>query len=352
MAIKQFFSRLSSSSLSLVGLATLLLLSWGTLAPVGTLTWWLNLETEELNLDKDKPPNGLLPDDRSSADNSEQQCYIVFLPGVGNTGGGNLPAGETEFLQRLTTTHPDCVAVDDVFPYSIGQQTLVEDNPLAGVWRAAEQDEGVVGQVFINIRNFWQMALSADDRYGPTYNWAIAVETIERMQAKLPIRDRDRPLKLILIGTSGGAQVAVGTTPYLNRWLNAEITPILIGGFFEGTEGFAAAEQIYHLRGDRDWIEGVAAVVFPARWRWTVGSPFNQARREGKFVDQISGPHEHQGDEGYFGETQVQGQQSYLDLTLQEVKQLPVWQSTTVNKTSIRLTMQSENRHKALAHHQ
>ncbi len=148
-------------------------------------------------------------------------------------------------------------------------------------------------------------------------------------------------------------QVAVGTTPYLNRWLNAEITPILIGGFFEGTEGFEVAKQIYHLRGDRDWIEGVAAVVFPTRWRWTVCSPFNQARREGKFVARISGPHEHQGDEGYFGETQIQGQeQSYLDLTLQEVKQLPIWQSTTVHKTPIRLTTTLENRHKALAHHQ
>lgn len=63
MAIKRFLSQLSSGSLSIVGLATLLVLGWGTLAPVGTLTWWLNLETEELNLDKDKPPNGLLPDE-------------------------------------------------------------------------------------------------------------------------------------------------------------------------------------------------------------------------------------------------------------------------------------------------
>jgi hypothetical protein len=328
MAIKRFLSQFSSNSLRLVGLASFLLLGWGTLAPVGTLAWWLNLETEEINFNKNKPPNGLLSNERSSTDGL-QQCYIVFLPGVGNTGGGSLPDGEAKFLRRLTAAYPDCVAIDDVFPYSVRQQTLNQDHPFAKFWQSAQDAEGWAGQVLINVRNFWQMALSADDRYGSTYNWGIAVATIERMQARQSIRDRQQPLKLIVIGTSGGAQVAIGTAPYLKRWLNADISLILIGGFFEGTEGFEAADRIYHLRGDRDWIQGLAAVVFPARWRWTVGSPFNQARREGKFVDLISGQHEHQGNKGYFGQTQIKGQeQSYLDLTLQQVKQLPIFSSS------------------------
>ncbi len=329
MVIKRILSRFSSRSLNLIGLATLLLLIWGTIAPVGTLVWWLALESEDLNVDTDQPPDGLLSDDDLNSDAAlEPLCYIIFLPGVGNTGSGSLPPGETEFLNRLIASHPDCVAVDDVFPYSLRQQSLVEDRPLADFWESAQEAEGWLGQVLINIRNFWQMALSADDRYGPTYNWGIAAAVVDRINAKQPIRNQQQPLELILIGTSGGAQVAVGSTPYLDRWLNANITIISIGGFFEGTEGFAEAQRIYHLQGKQDYIAPIANVVFPARWRWTVGSPFNQARRKKKYVELISGPHEHQGDQGYFGTEQMPEQtQRYLDVTLEKVKQLPVWVS-------------------------
>lgn len=337
MFIKRILSRLGSETFSLLGLVAFLFLIWGTLAPVGTLIWWLDLEIEELKPEADDFPDRGLSNNSARAKNAvKRSCYIIFLPGVGNTGGGDLSPGEVEFLTRLTAANPTCVAVPDVFPYSVRQRTLVKDHPFADFWQTAQESEGWMGQVLINIRNFWQMALSADDRYGPTYNWAIATATIDRMNAKQSIQTRQQPLSLILIGSSGGAQVAAGITPYLDQWLpNAKITVISIGGFFEGTEGFAEAQRIYHMQGQHDRITKIGAVVFPSRWRWTVGSPFNRARREGRYIALTSGPHEHQGSKGYFGKTPIEEQdQTYLDLTLQQVKQLPIWSNLPTSTTT------------------
>ncbi len=109
---------------------------------------------------------------------------------------------------------------------------------------------------------------------------------------------------------------------------------VSVGGDFAGTVGFNAVDRVYHLQGTKDWIEDLGAIVFPSRWRWTVGSPFNQARQQGRYVEQTIGPQEHDGKRGYFGMTQVENQSiTYVDLTLKAVNQLPIWseKQTTSN---------------------
>jgi predicted esterase len=86
------------------------------------------------------------------------------------------------------------------------------------------------------------------------------------MNAAHPIpRSHRQPLKIILIGTSGGAQVALGTVPYLNKWLDAQLIVFSVGGDFSGTTGFNTDEHVYHLQGRRDWIEDISGIVFPSR---------------------------------------------------------------------------------------
>ncbi len=99
-----------------------------------------------------------------------------------------------------------------------------------------------------------------------------------------------------------------------------------IGGVFDGTDGFNAAERVYHLQGRRDWIEDIGNIVFPSRWPLTVGSPFNQARQQGNYILRISGPHTHDGPTGYFGKNLVRADSiTYVNLTIQQVSQLPIW---------------------------
>lgn len=321
---------LRGGSLKLLTLAGLILLVWGTLSPVGTLVWWLKEGAESLGLKKNQPKRSLSSSSSGSVSKSSKiNCYIVFLPGVGDFSADQLTPGEKLFLDRLVKIHPNCVAVDDVFPYSAANESLGGKRLLAPLWRFANQADGwlEMADILIKIRNLWRFAISVDDRYGPIYNQGIAHAIIDRMNAAHPIPSSpNQPLKIILIGTSGGAQVALGAAPYLDQWLDTQIIVVSVGGVFAGTDGFQSAEHVYHLQGRRDWIEDIGSVVFPSRWPWTVGSPFNQALRQNHFTIQTTGPHDHDGSTGYFGEKLVKPKGiTYVDLTLQEVNKLPVW---------------------------
>ena len=196
------------------------------------------------------------------------------------------------------------------------------------MWNFANNAKGWYGvaSVLIKIRNLWRFAISADERYGPVYNQGIASAIVDRMNAAYPIPRSGKPFEVILIGTSGGGQVALAATPYLKQQLDESIFVVSIGGVFTGKDGFNAAERVYHLRGSRDWVEDIGTIVFPSRWFWTVGSAFNQARLQGRYKSFLSGNHKHDGSQGYFGEEVAsEDGTKYVDLTVQKVNQLPIW---------------------------
>ena len=320
---------LRGGSLKLLTLAGIILLVWGTVSPVGTIVWWLRQSSESLGLKKQ--PKQLPPTNSSKtiAKNTQINCYIVFLTGVGDFSTNQLTPGEEIFLNSLDKTHPNCVTVRDVFPYSAANVNLGSERLLAPLWNFAEESDGwfSTANVLIKIRNLWRFAISADNRYGLVYNRGIALAIVDRMNAAQPIpQSSPEKVKIILMGTSGGAQVAIAAAPYLEQWLNPKIIVVSIGGVFAGTDGFNVADRVYHLQGQRDWVEDIGSIVFPSRWAWTVGSPFNQALREDRYTVKISGPHEHDGDRGYFGTDLVKANGiSYVNLTLQKVNQLPIW---------------------------
>ena len=321
---------LRGGSLKLLTLAGIILLVWGTVSPVGTLVWWVKEGAETLGVRKNQARRSL-PNIKAqaSATDKEISCYIVFLTGVGDFSANELTPGEEYFLDQLEQNHPHCVTVRDVFPYSAANESLGGNRRLAPVWQFADKAEGWLAgaNILIKIRNLWRFALSADDRYGEVYNQGIAIAIVDRMNAAYPIRKAgDQPVDVILIGTSGGAQVSMGAAEYLKQWFPTKITMISIGGVFSGNDGFTAVDEVYHLQGQQDWIEDISNIVFPSRWPWTVASPFNQAQRQGSYQVVTVGPQGHDGPQGYFGEAIAQpSQTSYVDLTLQAVNQLPIW---------------------------
>ncbi|MDZ8053423.1 MAG: hypothetical protein RMX68_014055 [Aulosira sp. ZfuVER01] len=321
---------LQSGTLKLLILAGIILLVWGTIAPVGTLVWWLSQSSESLGIKKNSTRK--LSGDNSSlkVDKSENiDCYIVFLPGVGDFSANELTPGEEFFLNKLQQIHRNCVTVRDVFPYSAANESLGGQRLLAPLWSAAENADGWLSNtdVLIKIRNLWRFAISTDDRYGHIYNLGIANAIVNRMNAVYPIPEHPKQnLKLILLGTSGGVQVALGAAPNLERWLKAQLIVVSIGGDFDGEKGFDAVEHVYQLVGHRDWIEDISQILFASRWPITVGSPFNQARRQGRYTVVKTGPHAHSGSQGYFGTKKIgQSQTTYVELTLEKVNQLPIW---------------------------
>ncbi|NDJ17288.1 hypothetical protein [Myxacorys almedinensis] len=337
--VKRLLSHLQGETLKLFGLAGILLLIWGTLAPIGTLVWWVSQSAESLGLKEEEEQKRLRSSNSASqgatgsanskAANSKIDCYIVYLSGVGDFSTDQLLSGEKFFLDQLEQLHPNCVTVRDVFPYSAANESLGGQRLLAPLWEAIEEADGWLknADVLIKIRNLWRFAIAADDRYGEVYGRGIATAIVDRMNAVHPVSSSPRqPINLILLGTSGGVQVALGAVPYLHDRLPARLTVVSLGGTFDGEAGFETADEVYQLKGDNDWVPILPRVVFASRWRWTIGSPFNQARQQGRYHFLESGPHEHDGDQGYFGVENINGTETtYVGLTLQKVNQLPIW---------------------------
>lgn len=317
--MKRVFDWLHGTTFKLLGLAVFILLIWGTLAPLETIIWWLSQDEESMNPDLSQPE--ATSDDDSSSD---IDCYVIFLPGVGSYDADNLTDRESNFVNRVADERPNCVSVEDIFPFSEANEGLVGERIFAPVWNWLSQSDGAA-YALINIRNIWRIAISADHRYGPVYNRGIANTIVERMNAASSLPPENQKLNVVLMSTSGGSQVALGAVSYLEDRINAQINVISLGGVFSGSNGFDEADGVYHLYGTNDWIDNIGSIVFPSRWRWAVTSPFNRARRQGRFQAIETGPHEHDGENGYFGEATVEDGTTYLDLTLNVVDQLPIW---------------------------
>lgn len=332
----KILNRVRGDTLKLLSIGAGLLLVWGTVAPIGTLVWWLRLGAEDMGLkpfdlsaDSDAVPPP--PATRSR----EIDCYIIYLPGVGDASANELTPGEELFLSRLQERYPTCATVGDVFPYSVVNRDVVGERFIAPFWRAVKQGKGWFKntQFLIQIRNLWRFALSADDRYGPVYNRGIAAAILYRMDRAYPLsRVSRRPIRLILTGTSGGVQVTLGALPYLRKSLQTEPVVVSLGGAFDGEAGFDDAKHVYHLYGQRDWVDDVPAVVFASRWPWAITSPFNRARQKGRYTAIDSGFHTHDGDEGYFGTARANPQKRYVDLTVEQVERLPIWSEPPLRK--------------------
>ncbi|MBE9180817.1 hypothetical protein IQ268_19845 [Oculatella sp. LEGE 06141] len=327
--IQRLLAQIQGETLRLLILAGIVLLVWGVFSPIGTLVWWLQQDIESLGLKQRRLQTALPDGNPNSSEADLLTCYIIFLTGVGDFSANQLAPGEERFLEQLEAQHTDCVVVSDVFPYSAANESLEGRRLLAPLWRFAEQARGWLenASVLIKIRNLWRFAISIDRRYSPVYNFGTATAIVDRMDAAQPIPNgSQQPLRLILIGTSGGAQVALGAADYLEQWLNAELTVVSVGGVFSGTNGFDVVDRVYHLQGEADWIENLSYILFPSCWPWVVGSPFNQARRQGRFWVYDTGPHAHDGATGYFGQAPLDhGDRLYVDLTLNVVNQLPIW---------------------------
>ncbi|MEM6283561.1 MAG: hypothetical protein AAF787_15320 [Chloroflexota bacterium] len=272
------------------------------LAPLETLGWWAGwIEGDETDrpMDEpaDKPP---VPDNIRG--------YIVYLTGISGVSGDVFLPEEERFLERLDASLDDYVVVKDVYPYSVRNEALTGQRVFARVWRFALNmklsGKGLQRWLgfLINLRNVFQVMVSADRRYGPLYNTGFARLIVRSLLHHGYERSSGMPV--YLLGYSGGGQIAIGSVPYLKNMLRAPVTVVSLGGAMGADPGAEDVEHIYHLYGKRDGVQRLGWILSPSRWhigRWDILplSRWNHARREGKMTFLFMGDMRHNGKEGY-----------------------------------------------------
>jgi hypothetical protein len=300
--------------LTLLAIIIVGLFVWGAFSPFEALGWWAGWFGERVYVDQ-LPPNQHIRVARPNA-----AGYILFLSGIGRVSGETFSRREQGFLQQLAVTLPSSVIIDDIFPYSVNNLALTGQPFFARFWRWAlrrKLDGPKLAGNLINIRNIWQVCVSADNRYGPIYNQAVAevlLHSLLRYDYKL---DDQRPV--FIIGYSGAGQMAVGAVSYLRELIQAPIYVISLAGIFSSEPGLLAADHVYHLCGSQDHSHRLGLLA-PGRWPIFPSSEWNRARRQGLITQIDVGPMRHSGVGGYLDiKSYLPDGTTYMDHTVRIV---------------------------------
>ena len=287
----------------------------GILSPFEALGWWAGWygqPAEEEHVPTFYPAEGA-------------EHFVVFLSGIHSVSGESFAAREIVFLERLRERLTDrVVVVDDIFPYSVTNRALTGQRVFAKFWRWALERKlsgpGLAGAL-INFRNVWQVAVSADSRYGPIYNQGSAEMIVRGLE--LHGYKPGSGVPVTLIGYSGGGQIAVGAAPHLRSVLDAPISVVSLGGVMSSDPGLLELEHVYHLYGRRDMVQRTGNLFFPGRWPLLPYSAWNQAKQKGIIKLISMGPADHTGPKGYLDEASfLPNGQSYLDATVETIARI------------------------------
>jgi hypothetical protein len=251
----------------------------GMLAPFESLSWWagwnpVKPSEDVLQLASEAPSDGSGP---------RPSPIVVYLSGIGSISGDEILAEEVPFLDQLATQIGDGVLIRDVFPYSVTNTGLTGSTRLASaVWqyfgRIRLRGDFLLSSI-INGRNAFQVAVSADQRYGPIFNYGTA-QTIAREVLKVGFAP-GAGQRIVLLGYSGGGQVAVGAAPYLHLLTGAEVDVVSLGGVMGSDPGLRSVGRMTHVVGSKDVIEPIGKVMYFGRWPVAKTSVWNQSRASG-----------------------------------------------------------------------
>jgi hypothetical protein len=279
--------------LTYLGIVVAGFLIWAALSPFEVMGWWAGWFGDRIY------DGGVSPGHEGQQNRSDPGAYLIFMSGVGKATGETLSYREQEFLRRLAQAVPQLVIIDDLFPYSVNNLPLTGQPFFARVWRWALQRKLHGPQLagyLINVRNIWQLLISADRRYGPMYNQALAEVIVHGLMRYH--YDLAAGAPVFVMGYSGAGQLAVGPAAYLKEWLQAPVYIITLGGVFASDPSMLAVDHFYHLYGRRDSVHHYGLVA-PGRWPLTVTSDWNRAKRQGKVSEIDMGDVGHTGRGGY-----------------------------------------------------
>lgn len=285
----------------------------GILAPLETLGWWAGWYEDTIEV---TTPNQVSENTKSA---SKFNRYVIYLDGIGQSGYEYTPDVET-FLKRLQSLIPPNIKlIKGLMMYSVLNKPLDEDRPLAFFWRLADRmrfsDPKAILGIFLNLRNVLIVAVSADKRYGPIYHLGIA-QILCRGLLQAGYQPQSG-VKITLIGYSGGGEMSAAAAPYLREALGCPIEVISLGGVISAKNNLLRLEHLYHLVGDKDYIERIGPVIFPGRWKIYPLSYWNRAKRRGLITILSLGPVGHQVPGGMMDDqAYLDNGTSYLDQTI------------------------------------
>ncbi len=246
--------------------------------------------------------------------------FLVYLSGVGDISGEYQTRYEDDLLAAVAARVPGLVVIVDVFAYSVENLSLTSQRQLGWFWAwvsAVRLRKGSpirsLGKL-IDLRNVLHIAVSADARYGPIYNYGVAEMILQSLVRHGYVLGSGAPVTLL--GYSGGGQIALATAGYVQATLRAPVQVISLAGIMNSSSSLATISALTHLYGTEDHWHRLGGLIFPARWPLFPGSHWGRALARGKIRLVCLGPMRHSGRRSYLDATvRVADGRSYRDVT-------------------------------------
>jgi len=290
------------------------------LAPLESLGWWAGWFESARTKDKRHKDFHI----EYSKDLSTKSTFVLFLDGIARVDKQENIAQVAKFLKAVEENLTDTEFINDLFPYSVSGLPLTEQRPLSRFWQyvnKAKLDSRISPIGFsANLRNMLQVATSADRRYGPVYFQGEAQLLLNSLFKRG--YDVDNPAKVVIIGYSGGAQMAVGAAPYVQQVLGQKVSVISIGGVVSSNHLVLEIKDLDHVLGSLDFVEKIGPSIFPRRWPLAYFSNWREARRRQQIRIHNIGPMTHIGKMSYIDEKSFINNQSHFDKTVETVVSL------------------------------
>jgi hypothetical protein len=234
------------------------------------------------------------------------RLYLVYLDGIHQSELDH-PPRVSAFLELLEQQlPPQARLLRGLETYTVMPAALREDRGSSWFWRRLfalqEHHPNALVQllcaVLVQANNVIKVGISSDRRYGPILNYELALKISLRL-AREGFHP-DQGCELVLLGYSGGAEMAMGVADYLRRLSRAPVRIITVCGVFSANQVLDAVSSIITVVGTADPVAAFGRIAYPGRLPWMVLSNWNQALSRGQVQRRVIPSMSHNGSHGPF----------------------------------------------------
>ena len=233
------------------------------------------------------------------------QHYVVYLDGIHQSEESH-PPRVSDFLSCLQESiAEDTMLVKGIEAYTITNTGLRSTTFAGWLWQRlfALQEHHSSGLVrficafCVQANNVIKVGISSDRRYGPVMNYELALKIARRLDA-IGFRPHQAS-RIVLVGYSGGGEMAIGTAEILQQLCRVRVQVITICGVFSGNGALESVNDVAMVVGSQDPVAALGRIAYPGRlsllplsnWnRWQRHHALHRYTIEGMNHNGASGP--------------------------------------------------------------
>ena len=234
---------------------------------------------------------------------------IIYFDGIHQADRSH-PPRIAAFLEMLESHLPsDSLLIKSLSSYT-NDNTSLEIDPAAGrVLRSLKQWDGpqegalkpLLKEIVVQVNNVIKVGILSDSRYGPIVKYQQAIKVYQLLAERVDMSTLIGS-EIILLGYSGGGQMALGSAAYLSQMCKTKVSVFTLCGVYSGNQELKSLSKITTIQGLKDPVAGLCRFLFPRRIFYSL-SKWTRAERSGRVKRIVIKDMTHNGGMGPFGDT-------------------------------------------------